>query len=57
VRVHGITVLDMRQNWRELNRIIERDGWQAMRQQAGQFQDRYFAATEREARAGAQLVL
>ncbi len=56
VRMHGITAVDMRQNWPALNRVIEQDGWEAMRQRSAQYQDLYFEETLREARAGAQLV-
>lgn len=57
VRVHGFTAVDMRKNWGELNRIIARDGWQAMRQKTAEYHNLYFEGTVREARAGAQIVL
>jgi apolipoprotein N-acyltransferase len=57
MRVHGVTAVDMRQNWGNLLGIASDQGWDAMRQQAANFQEDYFAATVREARAGAQLVL
>ncbi len=57
MRVHGITAVDMRENWPALNRIKADEGWDAMRQQTAVFQEEYFQATIREARAGAQLVL
>lgn len=56
VRMHGFTAVDMRQNWFELNRVAERDGWQTMRQKTAEYHNRYFEGTVREARAGAQLV-
>jgi apolipoprotein N-acyltransferase len=55
-RMHGITAVDMRQNWSALNRVIEQEGWEAMRQKTAEYQDLYFEETVREARAGAQLV-
>jgi apolipoprotein N-acyltransferase len=57
VRVHGITEVDMRQNWGALNQLTERDGWQAMRKKTAEYRDVYLAATEREAKAGAQIVV
>jgi len=57
MRIHGITAVDMRQNWPRLNRLAATDGWDVMREQTAVFQDQYFRATIREARAGAQLVL
>jgi apolipoprotein N-acyltransferase len=57
LRVHGVTAVDMRQNWGNLLGIASDQGWDAMRQQAAKFQEDYFEATVREARAGAQLVL
>jgi apolipoprotein N-acyltransferase len=56
VRMHGITAVDMRQNWPALNRMIEQDGWEAMVQKAAQYRDLYFDATIREAEGGAQIV-
>jgi apolipoprotein N-acyltransferase len=56
VRMDGITAVDMRENWPALNRVIEQDGWEAMVDKTAQYQDIYFDATVREARAGAQLV-
>jgi apolipoprotein N-acyltransferase len=56
VRMHGITAMDMRENWPALNVMAEEEGWEAMRQQAAQYRDTYFDATEREAEGGAQLV-
>ena len=56
VRMHGITAVDMRQNWTALNQLREREGWEAMRQKALEYRDLYFEGTIREARAGAQLV-
>jgi apolipoprotein N-acyltransferase len=57
MRVHGVTAVDMRKNWGDLMRMAAEDGWDAMRQQAADFQEIYFEVTVREARAGAQLVL
>ncbi len=56
VRMHGITAVDMRQNWIALNQLKEQEGWEAMRQRAAEYHDLYFADTIREARAGAELV-
>jgi apolipoprotein N-acyltransferase len=56
VRMHGITAVDMRQNWSALNQVIEQEGWEAMRQKTAEYHDLYFEETVREARAGAQLV-
>ncbi|MDY6877384.1 MAG: nitrilase-related carbon-nitrogen hydrolase [Chloroflexota bacterium] len=56
VRMHGITAVDMRQNWAALNQMKEQEGWEAMRQKAAEYHDLYFEETVREARAGAQLV-
>ena len=56
VRIHGITAVDMRQNWGALNQLAEQEGWEAMRQKSAEYQDLYFEQTVREARAGAQLV-
>jgi apolipoprotein N-acyltransferase len=56
VRMHGITAVDMRQNWSGLNQMIEQEGWEAMRQKTAEYRDLYFEETVREARAGAQLV-
>jgi apolipoprotein N-acyltransferase len=56
VRMGGITAVDMRENWSALNVMASEQGWEAMRQQAAQYQDVYFQATEREAKAGAQLI-
>jgi len=56
VRVHGITAVDMRQNWPALNRLQEQSGWEAMRQKSAEYQDLYFEQTVHEAQAGAQLV-
>jgi apolipoprotein N-acyltransferase len=56
VRMHGITAVDMRQNWSGLNQVIEQEGWEAMRQKTAEYHDLYFEETVREARAGAQLV-
>ena len=57
LRVHGITEVDMRENWVKLLNIKAEQGWQAMRQQAAEFQERYLEASVREARRGAQLVV
>jgi len=57
MRVHGITEVDMRENWVKLRGIAAEQGWQAMRQQATDFQERYLEASVREARRGAQLVV
>ena len=57
MRVHGITEVDMRENWVKLRAIAAEEGWQAMRQQAADFQERYLEASVREARSGAQLVV
>jgi apolipoprotein N-acyltransferase len=56
VRMHGITAVDMRQNWAALNQMKEQEGWEAMRQKTAEYRDLYFEETVREARAGAQLV-
>jgi apolipoprotein N-acyltransferase len=56
VRMHGITAVDMRQNWSALNQVKEQEGWEAMRQKTAEYHDLYFEETVREARAGAQLV-
>jgi apolipoprotein N-acyltransferase len=56
VKVHGITAVDMRQNWSALNQLAEKEGWEVMRQKAAEYHDLYFEATVREARAGAQIV-
>ncbi len=56
VRMHGITAVDMRQNWAGLNQIKEKEGWEAMRQKAAEYRALYFEETVRETRAGAQLV-
>jgi apolipoprotein N-acyltransferase len=56
VRMHGITAVDMRQNWSTLHQVIEQEGWEAMRQKTAEYHDLYFEETVREARAGAQLV-
>jgi apolipoprotein N-acyltransferase len=56
VRMHGITAVDMRQNWIALNQLKEQEGWEAMRQKTAEYHDLYFEETVREARAGAQLV-
>ena len=52
MRVHGITEVDMRENWVKLRAINAEQGWQAMRQQAADFQERYLEASVREARQG-----
>lgn len=57
MRVHGITAVDMRENWVGLLQVKAEQGWDAMREQAAVFHERYFEATVREARAGAQLVV
>jgi apolipoprotein N-acyltransferase len=57
LRVHGITEVDMRENWVKLREIAAEQGWGAMRQQAGEFQERYLEASVREAGRGAQLVV
>ncbi len=57
MRVHGITAVDMRQNWSRLNQVAATEGWDVMREETAVYQDQYFQATIREARAGAQLVL
>lgn len=31
MRVHGVTAVDMRQNWSDLMRMAAEDGWDAMR--------------------------
>ncbi len=56
VQAHGITAVDMRQNWSALNQLAEEDGWEAMRQKSAEYRDLYFEETIRQARAGAQLV-
>jgi len=56
VRMHGITAVDMRQNWVALNQIKEQEGWEAMREKAAEYHSLYFEETVRKARAGAQLV-
>jgi apolipoprotein N-acyltransferase len=56
VRIHGLTAVDMRQNWSALNQLAEQSGWEAMRQKSAEYQDLYFEQTVREAQAGAQLV-
>jgi apolipoprotein N-acyltransferase len=56
VRMHGITAVDMRQNWMALNQVREQEGWEAMRRKTAEYHDLYFEGTVREARAGAQLV-
>jgi apolipoprotein N-acyltransferase len=56
VRMHGITAVDMRQNWSGLHQVREQEGWEAMRQKTAEYHDLYFEGTVREARAGAQLV-
>jgi len=56
VRMHGITAVDMRQNWAALNELKARKGWEAMREKTAEYHDLYFASTVREARAGAQLI-
>jgi apolipoprotein N-acyltransferase len=56
VRMHGITAVDMRQNWSALNQMIEQEGWEAMRQKTAEYHDLYFEETVGEAKAGAQLV-
>jgi apolipoprotein N-acyltransferase len=56
VRMHGITAVDMRQNWSGLHQLKQQEGWEAMRQKAAEYRDLYFEQTVREARAGAQLV-
>jgi len=56
VRMHGVTVVDMRENWPELHRIAAEDGWEAMRQVAADYRDRTLEATIQEARGGAELV-
>jgi apolipoprotein N-acyltransferase len=56
VRMHGITAVEMRPMWGELNRIIAENGWQAMRKKTAELHEQYFAATLREAQAGADLV-
>jgi len=56
VRMHGITAVDMRQNWSALNQLKEQEGWEAMRRKAAEYHDLYFEETVREAQAGAQLV-
>lgn len=55
-QMHGITVVDMRQNWSALRQLAEEDGWEAMRQKTAEYRDLYFEETVRQARAGAQLV-
>jgi apolipoprotein N-acyltransferase len=57
LRVHGITEVDMNENWGKLLSIKADEGWQAMRQQAAEFQERYLEASVREAQRGAQLVV
>ena len=57
MRVHGITVVDMRENWVRLLKVANNDGWDVMRAQSAAYQEEYFQATIREAKAGAQLVL
>jgi apolipoprotein N-acyltransferase len=56
VRIHGVTAVDMRQNWPALNQLAAQEGWDAMRQKSAEYQDLYFAQTVREAQAGAQIV-
>jgi apolipoprotein N-acyltransferase len=56
VRVHGLTAVDMRQNWSALNQLAAQEGWEAMRQKTAEYHDLYFEETVREARAGAQIV-
>jgi apolipoprotein N-acyltransferase len=56
VRIHGLTAVDMRQNWGALNQLAAQEGWEAMRQKTAEYHELYFEETVREARAGAQLV-
>ena len=56
VRAHGITEVDMRENWVELLRITREDGWEAMVETSRGYQDLYLQMTIREAEAGAELV-
>ena len=56
VRMHGITAVDMRENWSALNQLGQQEGWEAMRQKAAEYQELYFERTIHEARSGAQLV-
>lgn len=56
VRMHGITAVEMRQTWGDLNQMIGEGGWQAMREKTAELHEQYFAATIREAQAGAKLV-
>ncbi len=55
VRMHGITMVDMRE---ELSRIheVQRSDWQGYRQLTAEMRETYLEATVHEARSGAQLV-
>lgn len=56
VRVAGITGVDFRENHPAMLQA-EQEAWEAFCRPAGERHDLYFAATIREARAGAQLVV
>jgi apolipoprotein N-acyltransferase len=55
VRIHGLTAVDHRQGWDELQWAKAND-WQAFIEMSAENQDLYFEGTIREARAGAQVV-
>ena len=57
MRVHGITAVDMRENWGKLIGMAQEEGWNVMREKAGEYQEKYLEWTVREAQAGAQLVM
>ena len=56
VRIHGITAVGMGELWGEMNRLIQEEGWQAMREKSAAHQEAYLQDTIREARAGADLI-
>ena len=55
VRMHGLTAVDMRVELAGLHQAMAND-WGAYRQISAGFQEQYFTATIREARAGAEIV-
>ena len=56
VRIAGITAVDFRAHQDEMMQALNED-WSAFRQMMAERYDRYFAATIREAAAGAQIVV
>jgi apolipoprotein N-acyltransferase len=55
VRMHGITVVDMREEIPNLLDAMHKD-WAAFRQMSAGFQERYLEATIEQAEAGAELI-